>query len=106
MGYQTKHLDFVLVGGKGRQLSSMVDAMLADKDSSFRPVVMTRTVDDDASNALKARGVEVRYGDADNVDSLKKAFEGAYGIAVVLNFWETFSTAIELQQVKNVAEAA
>jgi NmrA-like family protein len=44
--------------------------------------------------------------DIDNVESLKKAFAGAYGVYGVTNFWEHFSGEKEIQQAKNIAEAA
>jgi uncharacterized protein YbjT (DUF2867 family) len=45
-------------------------------------------------------------GDLDNVESLTKAFAGAHGVYAVTNFWEHFSGEKEIQQAKNIAEAA
>jgi hypothetical protein len=44
--------------------------------------------------------------DLDDVESLKKAFAGAYGVYAVTNFWEHFSGEKEKTQAKNVADAA
>jgi len=44
--------------------------------------------------------------DIDNTESLKKAFAGAHGVYAVTNFWEHFSGEKEIQQAKNIAEAA
>jgi uncharacterized protein YbjT (DUF2867 family) len=45
-------------------------------------------------------------GDIDDVESLKKAFKGAYGAFCVTNFWEHFSPERENAQGRNLAEAA
>ena len=44
--------------------------------------------------------------DIDDVESLKKAFAGAYGVYGVTNFWEHFSGEKEKTQAKNIADAA
>ena len=44
--------------------------------------------------------------DLDDVESLKKAFAGAYGVYGVTNFWEHFSGEKEKAQAKNIADAA
>jgi hypothetical protein len=40
--------------------------------------------------------VEVVVADLDNVDSLKKAFTGCYGVFGLTNFWEHFSAVKEI----------
>jgi len=42
----------------------------------------------------------------DDVESLKKAFAGAYGVYAVTNFWEHFSAEKEKVQARNIADAA
>lgn len=37
---------------------------------------------------------------------MEKAFKGAYGVFGVTDFWATMSADIEIQQGKNVADAA
>ena len=44
--------------------------------------------------------------DLDDVESLKKAFAGAYAVYGVTNFWEHFSGEKEKAQAKNIADAA
>ena len=44
--------------------------------------------------------------DLDDVESLKRAFAGAYGAFLLTNFWEHFSPEKELAQAKNMAQAA
>lgn len=43
--------------------------------------------------------------DLDDLDSLVQAFQGAYGVFAVTNFWEHFSGAKEKEQAKNLANA-
>ena len=52
------------------------------------------------------QGRRSRQADLDDVESLKKAFAGAYGVFGVTNFWEHFSAEKEKAQAKNIAEAA
>jgi uncharacterized protein YbjT (DUF2867 family) len=44
--------------------------------------------------------------DLDDLDSLKRAFTGAYGAFCITNFWEHFSPEKELVQAKSMAQAA
>ena len=51
-------------------------------------------------------GAEIVAADVDDIESLKRAFEGAYGAFCVTNFWEHFSPEKELAQATNMAHAA
>jgi uncharacterized protein YbjT (DUF2867 family) len=51
-------------------------------------------------------GAEVVQADLDDQASLVKAFEGAYGIFGVTNYWELFSPEKEIAQARNIAKAA
>jgi hypothetical protein len=42
----------------------------------------------------------------DDVESLKSAFDGAYGVYGVTNYWEMFDVPREIRQGKNIADAA
>ena len=50
--------------------------------------------------------MDVVTADLDNLDSLKRAFAGAYGAFCVTNFWEHLSPEKELAQANNPATAA
>jgi uncharacterized protein YbjT (DUF2867 family) len=63
-------------------------------------------VDSDKAKALADLGAEVTAVDIDNYESLKKAFEGAYGVYAVTFFWEHFSPEKETAQVASIAKAA
>lgn len=95
-----------VLGASGAQGGSLVRAILADPQKAFSARAITRNVEGDKAKALAAAGATVVAADLDDVASLTAAFEGAYGVFVVTNFWEHFSAAKEIQQIKNVAEAA
>jgi uncharacterized protein YbjT (DUF2867 family) len=95
-----------VTGSTGSQGGGLVRAILADPGSGFAARAITRDPSKDKAQALKAAGAEVVAGDLDDVESLKKAFAGAHGVYAVTNFWEHFSGAKEIQQAKNIAEAA
>ena len=95
-----------VVGSTGAQGGGLVRAIVADPHSGFAARAITRDVNKDKAKALAAAGAEVVSADLDNVESLKKAFTGAYGVYGVTNFWEHFSGEKEIQQAKNIAQAA
>lgn len=55
---------------------------------------------------MTAQGVEMVAADLDDKASLVKAFEGAYGVYAVTDFWATMDKDIEVKQGKNMADAA
>ncbi len=95
-----------VVGATGAQGGGLVRAILADPNGGFACRAVTRDPSKDQARALAAKGVEVVKADLDDVESLKKAFAGAYGAYCVTNFWEHFSGEKEKTQAKNMAEAA
>ena len=95
-----------VTGATGSQGGGLVRAILADPNGGFAARAITRDASKDKSKALAAAGAEVVSGDLDDVESLKKAFAGAHGVYAVTNFWEHFSGEKEIQQAKNIAEAA
>jgi uncharacterized protein YbjT (DUF2867 family) len=95
-----------VVGSTGAQGGGLVRAITADPGSGFSARAITRDTGKDKAKALAAAGAEVVSADLDNVESLKKAFAGAHGVYAVTNFWEHFSGEKEIQQAKNIAEAA
>jgi len=95
-----------VTGATGSQGGGLVRAILADPNGGFAARAITRDTNKDKAKALAAAGAEVVSADLDNVDSLKKAFAGAHAVFAVTNFWEHFSGDKEIQQAKNIAEAA
>ena len=95
-----------VLGSTGGQGGGLCRAILADPSSGFSCRAVTRDPNKDKAKALAAAGAEVVAADLDDVESLKKAFAGAYGVYAVTNFWEHFSAEKEKAQAKNIAEAA
>jgi uncharacterized protein YbjT (DUF2867 family) len=84
----------------------LCDAILSDPDGGFACRAITRDPTKDKARTLAARGAEVVKADLDDVESLTRAFTGAYGAYCVTNFWEHFSAEKEKSQAKNLADAA
>ena len=95
-----------VVGSTGAQGGSLVEAILSDPNGGFAARAITRDPTKDKARAIAAKGGEVVQADLDDVESLRKAFAGAYGVYAVTNFWEHFSGEKEKAQAKNVADAA
>jgi uncharacterized protein YbjT (DUF2867 family) len=95
-----------VVGATGAQGGGLVRAILNDKGSGFTARALTRNINSDKAKALAQQGVEVIAANIDDMESVKKAFDGAYGAFCVTNFWEHFSAEKEIAQAKNMAEAA
>jgi uncharacterized protein YbjT (DUF2867 family) len=95
-----------VLGSTGSQGGGLCRAILGDSAGGFACRAITRDPSKDKAKALAAAGAEVVQADLDDVESLKKAFAGAYGVYAVTNFWEHFSGEKEKAQAKNVAEAA
>lgn len=95
-----------VLGATGAQGGSLVRAIHSDPNGEFTARALTRDASSDKAQALSALGAEVVQADVDDVESLKAAFDGAYGVFAVTFFWEHFSPEKELAHVKNIAEAA
>src|SRR5258705_2430157 len=95
-----------VIGSTGAQGGGLARAILADKAGEFAVRAITRKPDSDQAKALKSAGAEVVAADLDDADSLRHAFEGAYGAYCVTNYWEHFSGEKELVHAGNMARAA
>ncbi len=95
-----------VAGATGAQGGGLVRAILNDPDSRFAVRALTRDPSSDKAKVLAAAGAEVVAADVDDVESLKQAFDGAYGAYCVTFFWEHFSPDKEQAQARNMATAA
>jgi uncharacterized protein YbjT (DUF2867 family) len=95
-----------VVGATGAQGGGLVRAILSDPDGGFAARAITRNVDSPKAQELAAQGAEVVAADVNDVASLERAFDGAYGAYCVTFFWEHFSPEQENQHAKNMAIAA
>jgi uncharacterized protein YbjT (DUF2867 family) len=95
-----------VVGATGAQGGGLIRAIVNDPDSEFSVRALTRNVRSEKAEQLKKMGVEVVAADVDDAESLKRAFQGAYGVYCVTFFWEHFSPEKENAQAQRMAEAA
>jgi uncharacterized protein YbjT (DUF2867 family) len=95
-----------VVGATGAQGGGLVRAIAADPSGGFVARAITRDVNSEKAKELAALGAEVVAGDIDDPDSLRRAFDGAYGAYCVTFFWAHFSPEKELEQARTMAEAA
>src|SRR5688572_25782096 len=94
------------MGATGAQGGGLVRAILADAGGPFRARAVTRDAGSEKAKALAKLGAEVMAANADDVESLKKAFAGAHGVYCVTFFWEHFSPEKEQTHARNMAQAA
>lgn len=95
-----------VVGATGAQGGGLVRAILNDKSGEFSVRALTRNVNSDKAKAIADMGADVVKANLDDYESLKKAFEGTYGVFGVTNFWEHFSPEKEMAQAASIAKAA
>ncbi|ESK94244.1 hypothetical protein Moror_8315 [Moniliophthora roreri MCA 2997] len=93
-----------VVGATGQQGSSVVDFLLREPEK-FKVRGITRNPESEASKVLAAKGVEIVKAELDNLDEVKVAFSGAWGVYGVTQFYEH---GYEKEQLhgKNIVEAA
>jgi uncharacterized protein YbjT (DUF2867 family) len=95
-----------VVGATGAQGGGLVRAILADPSRDFAARALTRDVNSAKAKELARLGAEVVAADIDNPESVKKAFDGAYGAFCVTFFWAHFSPEKEMADAQNMAQAA
>lgn len=95
-----------VAGATGAQGGGLVRAIMSDPDGGFTVRAITRDVKSDKAKALADLGAEVVTADVNDADSIRKAFDGAYGAFCVTFFWEHFSPQKELEHATNMAKAA
>ena len=95
-----------VVGATGAQGGGLVRAIVSDASSGFAARAITRDVTSDTAKELAKLGAEVVATDVFDLESLKKAFQGAYCAFCVTFFWAHFSPEKEFAQAKAMATAA
>lgn len=95
-----------VAGSTGSQGSGLVRAILNDPTGGFSARAITRDVNSPKAKELAKLGAEVVAGDVDDVESLKKAFKGAYGAYCVTFYWAHMSAEREVANAKALATAA
>lgn len=76
-----------VVGATGTQGGSVARAILQDRDGDLSVRALTRNPSGERARALARAGADVVYADLDDLDSVKRAFSGAYGAYCMTDFW-------------------
>jgi len=93
-----------VTGATGQQGGDVARKLLAD---GWKVRALSRDLKKPAAQALAEAGAELVAGDMDSRSELEAAFEGAYGVFSVQNYWlPNVGYEGEIQQGKNVADAA
>jgi uncharacterized protein YbjT (DUF2867 family) len=95
-----------VVGATGAQGGGVVRAILNDPKGGFAARALTRDPQSAKARALAALGAEVVQANVDDVESLKRAFAGAYGAYCVTFFWDHMQAEKEIAEAKAMAQAA
>lgn len=95
-----------VVGATGAQGGGLVRAIMRDRIGPFTARALTRDPKSEKARALAELGAEVVAADVDDLESLKRAFAGAYGAYCVTFFWAHMSAEREIAEARAMAQAA
>lgn len=94
----------LVAGATGKQGGAVARHLL---QAGFPVKALTRNLESAAAKRLLAEGAEIVAGNLDNLESLKAALKGTYGVFSVQNYWEKgVGFAGEVRQGRNLADAA
>ncbi|KAF9343143.1 hypothetical protein BGX26_006201 [Mortierella sp. AD094] len=99
----------VVFGATGQQGGSIANYVINDPELSkqFKVRGVTRDSSKPAAQALKQKGIEVVEGDMDDIESLKKAVQGAHTVfAITSSVHDENLKKREIAQGKAMADAA
>jgi uncharacterized protein YbjT (DUF2867 family) len=102
----SKKKTIVVMGATGAQGGGLARAILHDQNSEFTVRAVTRRADSEKAMALARQGAEIVEADVHDIESLIKAFEGAYGAFLVSFHWEHLSARREWHELTNMAKAS
>ncbi len=95
-----------VVGATGAQGGGLARAILNEPGSGFAARALTRDVNSAKAKELAELGAEVVAADVDDLESLQRAFDGAYGAFCVTFFWAHLSPEKEMAEAALMARAA
>ena len=98
----------VVFGSTGNQGGSVIKSIQGDPKTAneFKIRGITRDTSSSKAKALQAKGVETVAADINSKEQINNALKGAYAVFAVTNYWEKMDAQLELQQGKNIADAA
>lgn len=91
----------LVTGATGAQGGSVAYALLNSKQYDVR--CLTRNKNSEKALALQYNGAQIVEGDLGDIESLKCAMHGCYGVFGLTNFWEHYES--ETLHGKNLVEA-
>lgn len=91
----------LVIGATGAQGGSVAKALL--QEGKYQVRALTRNPHSAPAKTLQATGAELVKGDLNDIQSLKVAMQGCYGVFGVTAYWEHF--AKEYSQGKNLIDA-
>jgi uncharacterized protein YbjT (DUF2867 family) len=94
-----------VAGATGAQGGGLARAILADRASGYGVRALTRDPDSAKARALAELGAEVVAADVYDLESLRRAFDGAYGAYCVTFYWAHMSPDKEKTEAANLAHA-
>ncbi|KAJ9625787.1 hypothetical protein H2203_004550 [Taxawa tesnikishii (nom. ined.)] len=96
-----------IFGATGNQGGSVIQTILSNPSlsSTYQIRAVTRDPSKPSSQELASKGADLVKADLKDIESVKKAIEGSYGVFAVTNFWEIQTKEGEFQQGKNIADA-
>ncbi|KIW23908.1 uncharacterized protein PV07_12070 [Cladophialophora immunda] len=94
-------------GATGNQGGSTASAIFNNPSlsSKYKVRAITRDTSKPAAQALASKGAELAKADINDIESVKAAVAGSYGVFAVTNYWETQSKDAEIKQGKNIVDA-
>ncbi|KAJ9640703.1 hypothetical protein H2204_003332 [Knufia peltigerae] len=94
-------------GATGNQGGSTASAIFNSPELSakYKVRAITRDPTKPSAQALASKGAELTKADLNDIDSVRSAIAGSYGVFAVTNYWETMSKTVEYQQGKNIVDA-
>ena len=99
---------FAVLGASGVQGSGVIHAVLSHPTLSqqFNIRALSRNPGTIREKYGSSSGIDFAAADVDSVTSLKEAFAGAHTVFGLTNYYETRSLQRDVQQGKNIADAA
>nr|OQO21813.1 hypothetical protein B0A51_09833 [Rachicladosporium sp. CCFEE 5018] len=100
-----------IFGATGQQGGSIIDVVLSRPELSAKYALrgITRDTTSSKSQSLASKGVELAQANIDDLESLKTALKGSYGVYGVTDYWSLRvpnAKEVEIQQGKNIFLAA
>jgi len=95
-----------VMGATGAQGGAVVQAFNNLSCDKFEIRAITRNPEKETAKALEVKVKEIIKADADDEESMVKAFEGCHGAFIVSNFWQDCDVQHEMESLRVCKEAA